>query len=83
LVGGGVVVWLDLAQDRGRWRALINVIMNLQVQWNAWHFLTSWEPVSFSRMTLGLLSLSFFQCYLHSFTYLWHCAILMSCWHHR
>ena len=23
--------WIDLAQDRDRWRALVNVIMNLQV----------------------------------------------------
>jgi hypothetical protein len=25
------VDWIDLAQDRYRWRALVNVIMNLQV----------------------------------------------------
>jgi hypothetical protein len=23
--------WIDLAQDRNRWRALVNVVMNLQV----------------------------------------------------
>jgi len=23
--------WLDLAEDRDRWRALVNVVMNLQV----------------------------------------------------
>jgi len=23
--------WIDLAQDRDRWRALVNVVMNLQV----------------------------------------------------
>jgi len=23
--------WIDLAQDRDRWRALVNVLMNLQV----------------------------------------------------
>jgi hypothetical protein len=29
-VGGGVE-WLHLAQDRGRWRAVVNVVMNLRV----------------------------------------------------
>jgi hypothetical protein len=28
-VGG--MDWIDLAQDRDRWRALVNVIMNLRV----------------------------------------------------
>ena len=23
--------WIDVAQDRGRWRALVNVVMNLRV----------------------------------------------------
>jgi hypothetical protein len=27
-IGAGVVVWIDLAQDRYRWRALVNVVMN-------------------------------------------------------
>ena len=35
----------------GYW-ALVNVIMNLQVPYNAGNFLTSWKAVSFSRMTL-------------------------------
>jgi hypothetical protein len=30
-VGLGVVVWIGLAQDRYRWRALVNVVMNLRV----------------------------------------------------
>jgi len=42
--------WIDLAQDR--WRALGNVVMNLQVPQNVGNFWTSREPVSFSRMTL-------------------------------
>ena len=28
---GGVIVWIDLAQDRDTWWALVNVVMNLQV----------------------------------------------------
>jgi len=33
--------WIDLAQDRYRWRALVNTIMNIQVPQNAWNLLTS------------------------------------------
>jgi hypothetical protein len=29
--GGGAVDWIDLAQDRDRWRALVYTVMNLQV----------------------------------------------------
>jgi hypothetical protein len=27
----GDIDWIDLAQDRDRWRVLVNVVMNLQV----------------------------------------------------
>jgi hypothetical protein len=30
-IGLGVVDWIGLAQDRYRWRALVNVVMNLRV----------------------------------------------------
>jgi hypothetical protein len=30
-VGCGSIDWIELAQDRDRWRALVNVVMNLQV----------------------------------------------------
>jgi hypothetical protein len=34
-VGWGDVGWIGLAQDRNRWRALVNSILNLRVPWNA------------------------------------------------
>jgi hypothetical protein len=30
-VGGGRMDWIEVAQDRGRWRALVNGEMNLRV----------------------------------------------------
>jgi hypothetical protein len=30
-VGWGDVDWIDLAQDRDRWRALVNAVLNLRI----------------------------------------------------
>ena len=30
-VGGGCGDWMELAQDRGRWRELVSTVMNLRV----------------------------------------------------
>jgi len=47
----GVVYWIDLAQDRDRWRVLVNEILNSRVPYIAGSFLTSRGTVSFSGKT--------------------------------
>jgi len=37
---GGGMDWIDLAENKDRWRALLNVVMNLWVPQNLGNFLT-------------------------------------------
>jgi hypothetical protein len=33
--------WIDVAEDRDRWRAVVNAVMNHRVLYNACNFLTN------------------------------------------
>ena len=44
--------WIDLTQNRDRWRSLVNAVMKLPVLQNAGNFLTCWGPVSLSGRAL-------------------------------
>jgi hypothetical protein len=43
------VDWIDVAQDRDQWRALVNTIVNLRVASNAGKFLSGYTIGGFSR----------------------------------
>jgi hypothetical protein len=42
--------WIDLAQDRDRWRALVGIVMNLLVPYNIAMFMSKCATSDFSRI---------------------------------
>jgi hypothetical protein len=61
------VDWIGLTQDRNRWRALVNSVLNVWVPWNAGKLL--------SGLATGGLSSS---AWLHRVSILLHCVTLCS-----
>jgi hypothetical protein len=52
--------WINMAQDRDQWRALVNTVMNLRVSLNPGEFLSSCTTGGFSRRA-QLHEVSYFE----------------------
>jgi hypothetical protein len=48
-IGWDGIYWIDLAQDRDQWWALVNAVMNLRIPYNASKLLSSCTIGGFSR----------------------------------
>ena len=40
-VGWGGMEWIDLSNDKDRWRVLASAVINLRVPYSAWNYCTS------------------------------------------
>jgi hypothetical protein len=57
--GWGGMDWIDLAQDRDQWRALVNTVMSIRFPYNDRKFLSSCKVGGFSRrLTCNLATAS-------------------------
>jgi hypothetical protein len=48
-MGWGGMDWIDLAEDRDQWKALVSTVMNIRVAYNFRKFLSSCVTGIFSR----------------------------------
>jgi len=46
------VGWINLAEDRDKWRAVVDAVIDLRGAENAGNFSTSWGTVTLSRRTV-------------------------------
>jgi hypothetical protein len=50
-IGWGGMDWIDMAQDRNQWRALVDTVINHRVPYISGKFLSSCTTGGFSRRT--------------------------------
>jgi hypothetical protein len=78
-IGWGGMDWIDMDHDGNRWKALVNMVMNLWVPEDVGKFLNSCAAGSFSRKTrlheLAIMKCKIFCCFVYVATD--YCTILL------